>query len=81
MKSSTNTSTVSTGFSSMVECREFGIITFLNLCQGCVVFHFNKSGMMYLAVYDPTQKNGGDSHHPICNAVGTTVFVLPKETC
>ena len=43
MKSSTNTSMISTGFSGMVECREFGIITFSNFFQGSVVFPFTKS--------------------------------------
>ena len=79
MKSSTNTSMISTGFSGMVECREFGIITFSNFFQGSVVFPFTKSEMIYLAVSDHAQKNGGYLHHPICNAVGTTSSVLPRE--
>ena len=81
MKLSTNTSMTSTGFYGMVECREFGIITFSKLCQGSVVFPFNKSEMMFLAVSDPAQKNGGNSHHSIFNAVGTTSSVPPRDTC
>ena len=81
MKSSTNTSMIPIGFSGMVECREFGIIIFSNLCQGSVVFPFTKLEMMSLEVYYPAQKNGGDLHHPICNVVGTTSYVSPMDTC
>ena len=35
---------------------------------------------MSRAVSDPTQKNGGDSHRPIFNAVGTTSSALPRDT-
>ena len=45
----------------------------------CCVY-FTKSDMMSLAVSDPTQKNCGDSRHPVCNYVGTTSSVLPRET-
>ena len=81
MKSSKNTSMISNGFSGMVECREFGIIILSNLCQGSVVFPFTKLEMISLAVSDTAQKNGGDFHHPICNAVGATSSVLPRDTC
>ena len=80
MKSSTNTSMISTDFYRMVEFREFGTIKFSNLCQGSVVFTFTKLEMRSLAVSDTSQKNGGDSHHTIFNAVGTTSPVLPRET-
>ena len=43
-------------------------------------FSFTRSDMMSRAVSDPTQKNGGDSHHPICNAVGTTRSASPSDT-
>ena len=81
MKSLTNTSMISTFFYGMVELREFGIITFSNLCQGSVVFTVTKLEMMSLAVSDPAQKNGGDLHHPVCNAVGTSSSVFRRETC
>ena len=81
MNSLTNTSMISTDFSGMVECREFGIITFSKLFQGIVVFPFAKSYMMSLAVSDPVQKNGGDLHPLIFNVVGTTSSVSPRETC
>ena len=81
MKSSINTSMVSTGFYGMVGCREFEIITTSNLFQGIVVSPFTRSDMLSLAVSDPAQKKGDDFHHTICKAVGTMSSVLPRETC
>ena len=81
MKSSINTSMISTGFYGMFGCREFEIITTSNLFQGIVVSPLTRSEMMSLAVSDPANKNGGDFHHPICNAVDTTSSVYPRETC
>ena len=71
---------ISTGFSGMVGCREVGIITASNLFQASVVFFFTRSDMMSLAVSDPAHKKCGDFHHTICNAVGTTSYVLPRDT-
>ena len=41
---------------------------------------FNRSDMMSLAVSDPAHKKCVDLHHTICNAVGTTSYVSPRET-
>ena len=45
------------------------------------MFPFTKSEIISLAVSDPSQKNCGDSHHPICNPVGNTSSVSPREAC
>ena len=79
MKSLTDTSIISTGFSGMVGCREFGIITASSLCQGSVVFPFAGSEMMSLAVSDPAHKHGVDPHRPLYKSVGTTSSVLPRD--
>lgn len=37
------------------------------------------ASMMLRAVSDPAQKNGGDSHHPICSTLGTTSSVSSRH--
>ena len=43
-------------------------------------FTFTNSDMTSLAVSDTAQKKGGDSHHTICNAVGTTSYASSSDT-
>ena len=80
MKSLTNTSMISSGFSGIVGCRYVGIMTDSNLCQRNVVFYFTISYIISLAVSDPAHKNGGDFHHHICNSVGSTIYFSPRDT-
>ena len=68
------------GFSGMVGCKYVGIMTLSKLCLWSFVVYFKISDMMFLAVSDPAHKKGGDFHHTICNAVGTTSYVLPRDT-
>ena len=64
----------------MVGCRDVGIMTPSNLCQGSVVLSFTILDIMSLAVSDPVQKRGGDLHHTICNSIFTMSSVLPMDT-
>jgi len=45
------------------------------MCSGRQCFS-SSAWMVSLAVSDAAQKNGGDSHHPICRALATTVSIL-----
>ena len=69
-----------TGFQGIDGCRDCGIMIVPILCQGSAVFHFTNSDMTSIAVSDTTQKKGGDSHHTICNAVGTTSYASSSDT-
>ena len=64
----------------MFGCRYVGISTPSKLYQGSVVLSITRSDIMSLAVSYPVQKKGGDTHHTMFNAVGTTSSVLPQDT-
>ena len=80
MKSSTNISMISTGLSGMVGCRDVGIVTTSNLCQGSVVFSFTISDILSLAISYPAHKKVGDLYHPICNDFGATSSISSRDT-
>ena len=80
MKLLTKTSIIFTGFEGIYGCRYCGITIVSNLCQGIVVFTFTNLDMKPLTFYDPTQKKGGYSQHPIFNAIGTTSSASSSDT-
>ena len=81
MKKSKKTSIIFTVFEGIDGCRDCGIMIVSNVCQWSAVFTFTNSDMTSLAVYYPAQKKGGDSYHPICNAIGNTSYASSSDTC
>ena len=81
MKSSTKTSIrvkTECRSASWRDSKSFGSIIFSNAWGGSFS-HRSRLEITSLAVSDAAQKNGGDSHHPICSAFGTTIFVSSSE--
>jgi len=78
-KSSTNTSTRLT-YDAAADRRCHAVSLALssilssNLCSGRVT-SCKRDSMTSRAVSESAQKNGGDSHYPICKQFGTTIFI------
>ena len=68
---------ISEGMDGCIYC---GIMIVSNLCQGNAAFTFTNSYMTSLAVSDTAHTKGGNSHHHICNIIGTTSSASSSDT-